>query len=270
MSAEVKTLQASGEAACAMGRDVSLGHGGGVVKTTAAITERELSSLFYSPVAYLIGFMFLFLTAILFRKWTLVPGNEASMRSLFELLAYVLIFALPLLTMGSVAQEFAGGSIETLMTAPVSDVSVVLGKFLGSFVIYLALLAATLLHLFLLWQYSPEMSGAVVFSGYLGMVLLGSLFIAIGIFFSSCTKHQILAAAGAVATLGAMTYFADLGAEYLSQAWMRNLCAYVNVMGHLSDFTKGILDTKSIVFFVSGTVFFLFLATKVMESRRWR
>ena len=108
---------------------------------TWAIVQRELSSLFFSPIAYIVGFIFLFMTGWFFLSETLVSGSEASMRLLFERMAAVLVFALPLLTMRSISDEFASGTIETLMTAPVTDASVIIGKFLGALTFFMALLA---------------------------------------------------------------------------------------------------------------------------------
>jgi len=248
----------------------SAGQGGGTLTAVMAITQRELSALFYLPIAYVVGFIFLLLTGYYFVSETLIPGNEASMRFLFEKMAGVLVFALPLLTMRSIADEFSSGAIETLMTAPVSDLAVVVGKFLGAMLFYLGLLAATIPHLLLLNSYAPDLVGSTVFTGYFGMILLGAMFISIGIFASSCTRHQLLAATISMAILALFTFVVDYGAEYARHMWQRDVCAYMNVFGHFSDFTKGILDSRSIIFFASGTVFFLFLATKVMESRRWR
>ncbi|HOA75910.1 MAG TPA: ABC transporter permease [Phycisphaerae bacterium] len=270
MSADIQ-VKASEVAVASPPREAaSAGHGGGTLNAAAVIAQRELCSLFYLPIAYVVGFIFLLLTGYYFVSETLVPGNEASMRVLFERMAGVLVFALPLLTMRSIADEFSSGAIETLMTAPVSDVSVVVGKFFGALLFYGCLLVATLPHLFLLGRYAPTMVGSTVFTGYVGMILLGGLFLSIGIFASSCTRHQLLAAVIAMAILAVFTFVVDYGAEYGRQMWQREVCAYLNVFGHFADFSKGILDSKSIIFFVSGSVFFLFLATKVMESRRWR
>lgn len=243
--------------------------GGGRATVMMALAQRELLSLFYSPIAYVVGFIFLALTGYFFVTETLVAGNEASMRTLFERMAGVLVFALPLLTMRSIADELATDTIETLMTAPVTDASVILGKFLGMLVFYLALVAATIPHLILMANYADPIV-SVVFGGYLGLVLLGALFIAIGLFSSCCTRHQLLAALIAVAVLAVFTFVADYGAEYAAKTWQRNVCSYLNVLGHFSDFSKGMVDSRSAIFFLSGTGLFLFLATKVLESRRWR
>jgi ABC-2 type transport system permease protein len=146
---------------------------------------------------------------------------------------------------------------------------VILGKFFGTLVFYLALVATTLVHLILMEGYADPI-GSVVCGGYLGLILLGGLFIAIGLFASCCTRHQLLAALLAVAVLSIFTFVADYGAEFARQPWQRNVCSYLNVFGHFADFSKGMIDTKSLIFFLSGTGFFLFLATKVLESRRWR
>jgi ABC-2 type transport system permease protein len=173
------------------------------------------------------------------------------------------------LTMRSVAEELSTGAIETLMTAPVSDSAVIVGKFLGSLLFYGILLATTLLHVGLMARYTEPIWTSVLV-GYLGMILLGGMFIAIGVFASTCTRHQLLAAVIAIGILALLTFVTDYGAEFADQVWQRDAFAYLNIMGHFSDFSKGIIDTASLIFFVSGICFFLFLAVKVLESRRWR
>jgi ABC-2 type transport system permease protein len=249
--------------------DAASAQGSGGASAMVAMTQRELASLFYSPIAYVVGFIFLVVTGYIFVTDTLEPGNEASMRTLFEWMAYLLVFAVPILTMRSVAEEFSSGAIEMLMTAPVSDGAVILGKFFGTLLFYCALLATTIPHLILMSIYAQPIFSVVLVS-YLGMILLGGLFIAVGLFASSCTRHQLLAAIIAIAILSLLTFGADRLAERGGTLAIRSFGAYVNILGHFSDFAKGILDTGSLIFFVSGTVFFLFLATKVLESRRWR
>ncbi len=242
---------------------------GGGGSPMVALMQRELVALFYSPIAYVVGFIFLVVTGYIFLTDTLQPGNEASLRTLFEGMASLLVFAIPILTMRSVAEEFSSGAIEMLMTAPITDTGVILGKFFGAMLFYMALLAATIPYLILMYAYAAPVT-SVVIVGYLGMILLGGLFIAVGLFASSCTKHQLLSAIIAITILGIFTFGADRLAERGGNLKLRTLGAYSNVLGHFSDFSKGILDSGSIIFLVSGTIFFLFLATKVLESRRWR
>jgi ABC-2 type transport system permease protein len=238
------------------------------MRNVAALTQRELATSFLSPVAYIVAAVFLVATGHLFMKNTLVEGGEASVRSLLDSMAWLLVFAMPLLTMRVLADEFATGTIETLMTAPVTDVEVVFGKFLGVYVFYLGLLATTLVHVGLLFAYGATDVG-VVLLGYLGMVLLGALYVAVGVFASALTRHQLVAAIIGMGVLSVFTLVVDAFAGWRGGDW-RTVLAYVNILHHFKDFSKGILDTKSLVFFISGTVFFLFLAVKVLESRRWR
>jgi ABC-2 type transport system permease protein len=238
------------------------------MKNVAALTQRELAACFFSPIAYVVGFLFLLGTGLWFIFTTLVPGSEASLRPLFEIMARALVFAIPLLAMRSVSEEYATGTIETLMTAPVTDAQVILGKFLGVLAFYAALVFSTLLYLVLMLMYGRPEPGLVIF-GYLGMLLLGALFISVSIFTSTCTRHQLVAAMVAVAVLAIFTILA----EYLMNLiplGLRGAFAAVNVFGHFEDFAKGVFDTKSLIYFLSTTAFFLFLAVKVLESKRWR
>ena len=239
-----------------------------MIGRVAALTQRELAATFLSPVAYIVAALFLGLTGFLFMSETLVEGGEASMRTLLDRLAWVLVLVIPLLTMRVLSDEFATGTIETLMTAPVTDVEVVLGKFLGVMVFYLALLLTTLVHVLILFSHG-EAEVAVVLYGYLGMILLGTLFVAVGIFTSSLTRHQLLAALIGMGILAMFTVLVNEIAAWLGGAW-RVVLSYINILHHFQDFSKGIFDTKAMVFFICNTLFFLFLAVKVLESKRWR
>ena len=195
-------------------------------------------------------------------------GAESTLRPLFDVLAYGLVVVVPLLTMRLVAEEFRSGTIEALMTAPVTDFQVVAGKFLGAMVLYLALLATTGVF-FLLIVVFGQPDWGVAAMGYLGMVLLGATYVSVGLFASSLTKHQLVAGLigmGMLAFLTAGMYLLVLGlpAEY------GEVVSRVNLISNFSHFSKGILDTRSVVFFVTLTAFFLFLSVKVLESRRWR
>lgn len=238
------------------------------MRNVAALTQRELAASFLSPVAYVVALVFLVATGHLFMTGTLVEGGEATVRPLLNGMAWMLVFAIPLLTMRVLADEFANGTIETLMTAPVTDVEVVVGKFLGVFVFYVALLAATLLHVLLLFHYGAS-DRAVVLYGYAGMLLLGALYVAVGVFASALTRHQLVAAIVAMGVLSLLSLVVDAFAAWRGGQW-RTVLGYINILHHFGDFSKGMVDTKSIIFFISGTLFFLFLAVKVLESRRWR
>ncbi len=238
------------------------------VSNVVTLTRRELQATFFSPIAYVVGAGFLLLSGYFFLRDVLVPGNEASMRPLFDNMARLLVFAIPLLTMRSLSDELSSGTLETLMTAPVTDAQVILGKFIGIMLFYVALLATTLLDAILLLHYA-EMPWQAVAMGYLGLLLLGAAFTAVGLFASTLTRYQILAALIGAGLLSALTFMMDYLGGLRGDLW-RVITSGMNLMGHFDDFSKGILDTRALVMLVSAAVFFLFLAVKVLESRRWR
>jgi ABC-2 type transport system permease protein len=232
------------------------------------IARREVSSYFYSPIAYVA--MTLFLFAAGFSFWDdFQPGQPAVMRSIFEHMVWLLVFVIPILCMGLLSQEWATGTIETLMTAPLGETEVVLGKFLGSLIFFVVLLIPTLIYVAMLRIYGQPDYGPI-FAGYLGLFLVGALFIAISLFCSSLTKSQVVAAVASAAILLVTTivpWYASNKAT-LSGFWRR--AADQGVLTRYTDFSKGIIDTGNLVFFVAITAVFLFLTVKVLESRRWK
>jgi len=149
------------------------------VSRAPTIARRELASYFHSPVAYVALFLFVLATGYAFYR-DFQPGQPAGMRTLFDWMVWFLVFIIPVLSMGLMAQEWASGTIETLMTAPVEEADVVIGKFLGSFLLFGLLLVPTLVYVVMLRIYARPDFGPI-FSGYLGILLVGALFIAIGI-----------------------------------------------------------------------------------------
>lgn len=233
------------------------------------IARREISSYFSSPIAYVALFIFLLVTGFLFQR-DFDPGQPAGLRNLFDKMVWVLVFVLPVLCMGLLAQEWATGTVETLFTAPVDETDVVVGKWLGAFGFYLLLLLPTLIYVVLLRMYS-QLDFGPIFTGYLGLLLVGAMFLAIGLFCSSLTRSQVIAAVSAVAILFVITI-----APYLLQANLSELPAFWRgftewgVHSKYVDFSKGVIDSGHLVFFVVITAVFLFLTVKVLESRRWK
>jgi ABC-2 type transport system permease protein len=232
------------------------------------IARRELSSYFYSPIAYVAMFLFLVVAGIMFRQ-DFQTGQPAGMRSIFEWMVWLLVAILPILCMGLLAQEWATGTIETMMTAPVEEHEVVIGKFLGSFLFFLVLLAPTLLFLGMLALHGRPDYGPI-FSGYLGLVLVGALFISIGLFCSSLTKSQVVAAVAAAAVLFLVTVVPWFAAGQATLTGFARKIVEQGVMARYADFAKGVIDTGNLVYFLASTAVFLFLTVKVLESRRWK
>ncbi|MDY6912969.1 MAG: ABC transporter permease [Planctomycetota bacterium] len=238
------------------------------MRKTLVLARRELTGYFISPMAYVTASLLLLASGLWFFYRIFLPGNEASLRPLFEAMAYIMVFAVPLLTMRLISEELNSGTIETLMTAPVTDTQVVLGKFLGVMAFYLVLLAGTVLLLGVMIIYAEPDAG-VAAAGYLGMVLLGSAFVAVGLFTSALTRHQLLAAILAIAILSTFAILMRLVAVHGPAPW-NIMAAKLNAMTYFNDFSRGVLDTRGLVFFASITAMFLFLSVKTLESRRWR
>ena len=232
------------------------------------IARREFMSYLFSPIAYVAMTLFLIAAGFLFRK-DFEPGQPAAMRTIFEWMVWLLVVVIPLLCMGLIAQEWATGTIETLMTAPVDEGDVVVGKFVGSFLLFMLLLVPTLFYVIMLRIFSRPDLGPI-FSGYLGILLVGALFISIGLFCSSLTRSQIVAAVMTMAILFLITIVPWwVGGEATLSGFWRSV-ADQTVFRRYTDFSKGVIDIGNFTFFVASTAVFLFLTTKVLESRRWK
>ena len=232
------------------------------------IARRELTSYFYSPIAYIAMALFLLAAGIFF--WDdFQPGQPVQMRHVFEWMVWILVFITPVLGMGLLSQEWTTGTIETLMTAPVNDAEVVVGKWLGAFGFLAVLIAPTVLFVGMLRLYGHPDAGPIL-SGYLGIVLVGALFTAITLFCSSVTRSQVVAAALSAAILFLVTIvpYEVAGRATLGPFW-RTVTDQA-VFRRYADFSKGEIGRANVVFFVAATAVFLFLTTKVMESRRWK
>jgi len=235
-----------------------------------AIARREFSSYFYSPIAYVVIIAFLLASGAAFYR-DFEPGQVAAMRSTLDWMVWFLVVIVPVLSMGLLAQEWSSGTIETLMTAPVTDTDVVVGKYLGSMGFVLVLLAPTLIYVVILAvSATPRLDLGPVISGYIGMVLAGSLFVAVSLFCSSLTRSQVVAAVSAFAILAVITIV-----PWLVGAWATLGDFWRRVVGNAvyaryADFSKGLIDLGHVTFFVVTTAAFLFFTVKVLESRRWK
>lgn len=231
------------------------------------IARRELSSYFYSPIAYVALTLFLLASGVAF--WDdFQPGAPAEMRHIFQWMVWLLVFIIPVLSMGLLAQEWSSGTIEPLLTAPVNESDVVVGKFFGSLGFFSFLLAPTLLYALLLNAYGHTDNRAIA-CGYLGILLVGALFIAVGLFCSSLTRSQVIAAVASSSVLFMVTIVPwwVAGKATLGAFW--SAVAAQCVLRRYEDFSKGVVDIGNVVFFVAATALLLFFTVKVLESRRW-
>ncbi len=236
------------------------------MRNTVTIAQKELATYFVSPIAYVVTAFFLVVAGFFF-YFILYFSREASLRGLFFNVAIVLLFVGPSLTMRLLAEEQRMGTIELLLTSPVRDWEVVLGKFLGSLVFYIFMLALTLLYPLILMRFGNPDVGPML-TGYLGLLLLGATVLAAGVFTSSLTQNQVVAFVIAFAILMIM-WLADAAGQAVGGSFGGAL-NYLSIAAHFDDFTKGVIDTSHVLFYLSLIAAFLFLATRVVEARRWR
>lgn len=239
------------------------------MRNVTTVAGRELGAYFLSPIAYAVNAIFLFACGLAFGLGIFFNGGEASLRNMFEFwIVLILVFVLPMLTMRLVSDELRIGTIETLMTAPITETDIVLGKFLGAFAFFLIMLVAILLYPLLLSMYG-SIDLTLLLCHYLGLVLLGGLYIAVGLFFSACTKHQVIAVLVSFVLLALMTFASHALAQEVPAGWLRVVMQQISVRTHFGEFVRGMLDLNHVVFFLTTTGFFLFLTVKRLEMRRW-
>ena len=238
-----------------------------LLRTTMAIAWKEIQIYFTTPTAYIIGAMFLIYAGIMFVLDITGQSPEASVRSFILPTSTFFILLSPLLTMRLLAEEQKLGTLELLLTAPVRDWEVVVGKYLASVVILVATLALTAYYVIMIYSFGNPDTGPLL-SAYLGVVLYGAAALSVGLLASSLSSNQLVSSVVGMGTLLILTFIDELGsrlsgipAEILSNISMRS---------HFGDFVRGIIDTGNIVYYISIIAIFLFLTIRSVETRRWR
>jgi ABC-2 type transport system permease protein len=255
------------------------------MRNVMAIAQREIKAYFASPIAYiLIGFFALlfgyFYYALLsfFERQSMQMGmgmggpqtmnvNQMLISPLLVNATVILLFVFPLITMRTYSEEKRSGTIELLLTSPLTDLQIILGKFLGAMLLYGAMLAVTLIHVGLLFLYgNPEWKP--ILTGYFGLLLMGGCFLSVGLLISSLTKNQIVAA---MATFGVflMLWVINWIGSFVGPT-AQAVLQHLSITDHFDDFAKGIIDTKHLVYYFSFMAFGLFLTMKSVDSERWR
>jgi len=266
------------------------------MRAICAIARREYAGMLYAPAGWIIAALFMFLCSLMYL--VVAPnlfgtgfrqGQPASLRVFFETAAWVLFLIAPALSMRTISDELRTGTIETLLTAPVSERTIMIGKYLGSMGVLATILLPTLFFAFLLEMHGRPDPGETL-CGYLGLLLLGSACLASGMFFSCLTASQVLAFLTTVffwmilliATLGlpaAAHAFTDLAGQEGGGVWLlrvaaafesaASLAGQINPVQHLRRFVHGLVDTYSIAVFVALTAGFLVASMRALEWRRW-
>ncbi len=237
-----------------------------------AIVGREWRAYFFSPLAYVILSAFLLVNGIIFYailSYLSAPGagrGQALILLFTNTYFWIFnLFVVPVIAMRLFPEERRSGTIESLLTAPVSETEVVLGKWFGALGFFLTLWAPTLLYVVFLRSQTRIDVGPVA-SGYLGVALLGAYFLAVGTFASTLTKNQIVAA---ILCFGMLIPIFSVGLlESILGGAGRDLVGYLNLWDHMDELARGVVDSRRIIYYLSGTAFFLFLATVSLAARK--
>ncbi len=249
-----------------------------------AIARKELRSYFASPIAYVVigmfalAFWYFYISML---SWFLMQSmqgqmmggggpmnvNQQLIRIVLQNAAVVILFLLPMITMRTYAEEKRTGTIELLLTSPLTDWEIIIGKFLGAMALYGMMLAVTLIDVLLLFAFGkPEWKPIV--TSYLGLLLLGGCFVSLGLLFSSLTRNQVVAGVITLVVL-LLLWIVDWMTSFSSPG-VASVLNYLSITSHLDDFTKGVIDTKHLIYYVSFITFGLFLTAKAVDSERWR
>ena len=237
------------------------------MRTIRAVAFKEIQVYFSSPVAYIVALIFMALSGVLFVRDLGNPFPEASMSNFFQGAAFLFVFLAPVLTMRLLSEEQKLGTIELLLTSPVRDWEVILGKYMASLVFLLFLLALTSYYVVLLVVFASPDPGPI-YSGYLGLVLYGMAALAVGILTSTLTSNQIVAAVVGIGILVVLYATASIS-DVVTGGWA-NVFNQLGFTSHFNDFDSGIIDSAHVVYFLTVTALFLFLSIRTLESRRWR
>ena len=244
------------------------------------LTRRELATFFVSITGYIIIAAATFLVGLSFVVMLFRLGSDTSTMPVTELFYntpffwFILLLAAPVITMRMFALEKYSGTFETLMTTPVTDAQVVLAKFTAAMLFYVVMWLPMLACLFLVQRYSKppaSLDMGAVGGTYLGIFLLGGLFLSLGCFASSLTRGQMVAAMMSLVMGLSLFLLGFLADQIPAQApWQAQVLRSFSLFEQMQDFARGVVDTRPIVFYVSLTLFFLFLTLRAVESRRWR
>lgn len=238
------------------------------------LAGREIESYFLAPLMYVVMAVFLVLNGLAFSYSLLdMQGNvDATVRSFLggSIPFWInILFVPPLLTMRLIAEERRSGTLEGLMTAPVTDLAVVVAKFIGAFAFYVALWAPSILYLVVLKSYGALPDSGILASSYFGILLLGMLLVAIGVLASAVSPNQIVAAILAIVA-NLILFFGPILSAQMPAGRLKSTLEHLSILFHfLNSFGKGVLDTGIIAVYLAGTAICLFLAVRAVESRRW-
>ncbi|MCK4592012.1 ABC transporter permease [Candidatus Parcubacteria bacterium] len=232
------------------------------------ITKKELNSYFNSPLGYVVVSVFLVIVGWLFIQTFFIIG-QATLRSFFNLLPILFMFIIPAVTMSSWSEEKKSGTVEVLMTFPVSAVKVVMAKFFSSFVFLLIMLVLTLAIPMMVSDIGSPDKGIII-AGYIGAILLGSAYIAIGLWISSVTRNQIISF---LVTVTIIFIFYMVGNSLILDTMPNSIAAvgkFLSFSTHFDSILRGVISLSDVLYYISVIVFFLFLNARAVSLKSWK
>lgn len=231
-----------------------------------AIYKKELRSYFVNPIGYVYVALFLAVSSLLFTYTTLYSGT-CEVNVYYTFILYLFAILIPLLTMRMLSEEKKSKTEQILLTSPVSLFSVIFAKYLAAFTLFAGTLLVSCLNFIVLYFYG-EPNTVIMFSTTLGILLIGSAFVAIGIFVSACTENQLVSALVTIVSI-AFTLVIGLLASYVKFTPLRVVMKWLSIFDRFYVFTYGYFDIVALLYYVSITVVFIFLTIRVYEKRRW-
>ena len=237
------------------------------MRNLKAVYFKEMKSYFNSPMAYIFLVIFAVINGYFFTR-TFFLFNQSDMRSLFNIIPLVYLFFIPAITMSLIAREKNLGTMEVISTLPLKDMDFVVGKFLAALSLVVTGLLVTSIHFFTLIQVGTNVDYGAVFTGYLGLALVGAVYSSVGTFASSVTDNQVVAfIIGIFIVL--IIFLMDKMLMFVP-TYLTGLIQYLSVDYHLSNISRGVIDTRNLVYFASVVGFFLFMTIRILEIRKWR
>lgn len=232
-----------------------------------AIYLKELRAFFNSPMAYIFLVIFAVVNGYFFTNTFFLFG-QSDMRALFNIVPLVYLFFIPAVAMGLIARERNIGTIEIINTLPLKTGEFVIGKFLAALTLILAALAVTLIHFITLVNVGENVDTGAVISGYIGLALAGGLYAAVGTFASSLTENQVVAFI--IGVFIVLVFWLMDKMLIFVPSGLAGLVQYLAVDYHLSNISRGVIDTRNLVYFLSVIGFFLYLTVQSLDVRKWR
>ena len=237
------------------------------MRNLKAIYFKEMRSYFNSPMAYIFLVIFTVINGYFFTQ-TFFLFNQSDMRSLFNIIPLVYLFFIPAVTMSLIAREKNIGTMEVMSTLPLKDFDFVVGKFMAALSLILVGLLITLVHFFTLTNVGTNIDYGAVFTGYLGLVLAGAVYSSVGTFASSVTDNQVVAFI--IGIFIVIIFFLMDKMLMFVPISLTGIIQYLSVDYHLSNISRGVIDSRNLIYFASVVGFFLFMTVRVLEIQKWR